>query len=59
MAKRQEIIRQAELKILADMPAFTICTLSFVYARNPRLDLGFDVKAGYARYRLGGAKFTS
>jgi peptide/nickel transport system substrate-binding protein len=59
LAKRQEIVRQAELKILADMPAFTICTLSFVYARNPRLDLGFDVKAGYARYRLGGAKFTS
>lgn len=59
LAKRQEIIRQAEIKILTDLPAFTICTLSFVYARNPRLDLGFDVEAGYARYRLGGAKFTS
>jgi peptide/nickel transport system substrate-binding protein len=59
LAKRQEIIRQAEIKILTDLPAFTICTLSFVYARNPRVDLGFDVKAGYARYRLGGAKFTS
>lgn len=59
LQKQQEIIRQAELKILTDMPAFTICTLSFFYARSPRLNLGFDVKAGYARYRLSKAKFTS
>jgi peptide/nickel transport system substrate-binding protein len=57
--KRQGIIRQAELKILADMPSFTICTLSFIYARNPRLNLGFDVKAGYARYRLSKATFVA
>lgn len=59
LQRRREIIRQAELKILADMPAFTICTLSFVFARNPRLSLGFDVKAGYARYRLSQAQFTA
>ncbi|MBL0405508.1 hypothetical protein JKG68_16180 [Microvirga aerilata] len=59
LAKRQGIIREAELKILQDMPAFTICTLSFVYARSPKVNLGFDVKAGYARYRLGNAKFTA
>jgi peptide/nickel transport system substrate-binding protein len=58
LQKRQELVRQAELKILADMPAFTICTLSFVYARSPKLDLGFDIKAGYARYRLSKAKFV-
>lgn len=57
--KRQELVRQAELKILEDMPAFTICTLSFVYARNPNVDLGFDVEAGYARYRLAGAEFKA
>ncbi len=59
LARRQQYIRDAELKILSDMPAFTICTLSFVYARNPRLRLGFDVKAGYARYRLSKATFVS
>lgn len=59
LGKRQALVREAELKILRDMPAFTICTLSFFYARNPRLKLGFDVKAGYARYRLSKATFTS
>ena len=40
------------------MPAFTLCTLSFVYLRNPRVNLGFDVKAGYARFRLANATVT-
>lgn len=59
LERRQNLVRDAELKILTDLPAFTICTLGFVYARNPRLQLGFDVKAGYARYRLAKARFVS
>ncbi len=53
--KRQALVRQAEVKILTDLPAFTLCTLSFIYLRNPRVKIGFDVKGGYARYRFAGA----
>ena len=55
LEKRQALVRQAEVKILTDMPAFTLCTLSFIYLRNPRINIGFDVKGGYARYRFAGA----
>ena len=49
---RQELVRKLELKILTDLPAFTLCTLSFVYMRNPRVNIGFNVTGGYARYRF-------
>lgn len=55
LAKRQELVRRAELKVLQDMPAFTLCTLSFVFLRNPRVNLGYDVSAGYPRLRLANA----
>ena len=55
LEKRQALVRQAEVKILTDMPAFTLCTLSFIYLRNPRINIGFDAKGGYARYRFAGA----
>jgi peptide/nickel transport system substrate-binding protein len=58
LERRQELVRQAELKVLEDMPAFTLCTLAFVYLRNPRVNLGFDVRAGYARYRLATATMS-
>lgn len=52
---RQALVRKLELKILTDLPGFTLCTLSFVYLRNPRVNIGFEVKGGYARYRFAKA----
>jgi peptide/nickel transport system substrate-binding protein len=58
LARRQEMVRRVELKILEDLPAFTLCTLSFFYLRQPRVNLGFDVRAGYSRYRLATATMS-
>ncbi len=57
--KRMAITRQAELKILTDMPAWNALSLHWVFARNPRLDLGFKIEASYAYFTLGLAKFTA
>jgi peptide/nickel transport system substrate-binding protein len=57
-AKRVTIVRQIEEKVLTDLPDLGIVTLSYVIARNPRIDLGFEVQSGYAYWRLNRAKFV-
>jgi peptide/nickel transport system substrate-binding protein len=56
--KRVTIIQQIEQKVLTDLPDLGIVTLSYVIARSPRIDLGFEVKSGYAYWRLNTAKFV-
>jgi peptide/nickel transport system substrate-binding protein len=56
--KRVAIIQQIETKVLTDLPDLGIITLSYVIARSPRVDLGFEVKSGYAYWRLSKAKFV-
>ncbi|ODT72562.1 MAG: hypothetical protein ABS75_03695 [Pelagibacterium sp. SCN 63-23] len=47
-----ELCRQVELQVLRDLPLIGLSTLSYTIVRNPRLDLGYEVKSGYARWRL-------
>jgi peptide/nickel transport system substrate-binding protein len=50
--RRMALAREAELRILHDMPAWNALSLSFVTARNPRVDLGFTMKASYANFSM-------
>jgi peptide/nickel transport system substrate-binding protein len=50
--RRMELTRQAELKVLQDMPAWNAMQLSFVTARNPRVNLGYEIKASYANFSM-------
>jgi peptide/nickel transport system substrate-binding protein len=59
LQRREAMTREAELKILRDMPAFNALSLSWVFARNPRLDLGFKVHASYAYFTLAKARFIT
>jgi peptide/nickel transport system substrate-binding protein len=59
LARRQALTREAEVKILRDMPAFNALSLHWVFARNPRLDLGFKIHASYAYFTLARARFTT
>jgi peptide/nickel transport system substrate-binding protein len=58
-ARRQALTREAEVKILRDLPAFNALSLHWIFVRNPRLDLGFDIKASYAYFTLAKARFVS
>lgn len=58
-AKRDALIREAELKILDDMPAFTATTMSLITLLNKRVDLGFAVEAGYPQYSLEKLRLTA
>jgi len=55
---RAEIVNAMEVKVLTDLPQLGIVTLSYVAARNPRLDLGYDVVGGYPYWRFNRAKFV-
>ncbi len=53
--KRIALIRQAELKVLADLPLLPIATNGYLIVRDPKVKLGFEVKSGYAYWRIDGA----
>ena len=59
LARRQALTREAEVKILRDMPAFNALSLHWVFARNPRLDLGYKIDASYAYFTLARARFVA
>ncbi len=44
--------RDVELKIQKDLPMLGLPTLSYMVVRNPRVDLGYEVKGGYAYWRF-------
>jgi peptide/nickel transport system substrate-binding protein len=44
--------KQIELQVRRDLPVMGLGTLSYTIARNARVDLGYPVKSGYARWRL-------
>jgi peptide/nickel transport system substrate-binding protein len=54
--KRIGLIQDIEKQVLRDLPLLGIVTLSYVIARNPRVDIGFPVKSGYAYWRLNKAR---
>jgi peptide/nickel transport system substrate-binding protein len=55
-SKRIALIQDIEKQVLADLPLLGIVTLSYVVARNPRVDMGFPVKSGYAYWPLNKAR---
>jgi peptide/nickel transport system substrate-binding protein len=54
--KRTALIREVETQVLRDLPLLGIVTLSYVIARNPRVDIGYPVKSGYAYWPLNRAR---
>ena len=54
--KRIALIQDIERQVLRDLPLLGIVTLSYVIARNPRIDLGFPVQSGYAYWPLSRAR---
>jgi len=54
--KRTALTREIEKKLLTDLPLLGIITLSYVIARNPRIDLGFPVESGPAYWPLNKAR---
>ena len=57
--KRTALIKEIEKKLLTDLPVMGIITLSYVIARNPRVDIGFPVEGGYAYWPLNKARRTA
>ena len=54
--RRTALIGEAERQVLRDLPLLGIVTLSYVIARNPRVDIGYPVKSGYAYWPLSRAR---
>lgn len=52
MEEYTEIGRGIELKLQEDLPVMGLMTLGFTAIRNPRVDLGYEVQSGYARWRF-------
>ena len=51
-------VKQMEIQILRDLPVISLGSLSFVIARNPRIDLGYKVRSGYAHWPLKHARIV-
>jgi peptide/nickel transport system substrate-binding protein len=50
--KRLALIQQAELKVMTDLPLLPISTNGYMIVRDPRVQLGYEVRSGYAYWRL-------
>ncbi len=44
--------RDIELQVQEDLPVLGVMTLGFTAVRSPRIDLGYEVDGGYARWRF-------
>jgi peptide/nickel transport system substrate-binding protein len=47
-----KICQEIELQVQRDLPVLGLSTLSYTIARNKRVNVGYEVKSGYARWRL-------
>lgn len=54
-SKRIDKVSEIEKKVLADLPVLGIITLSQIVARNPRVQLGFELRSGYSHWTLSKA----
>lgn len=54
--QRMTVVKEMEKQVLKDLPALGIITLSYVLARNPRVDLGYKVESGPAYWPMAMAK---
>jgi peptide/nickel transport system substrate-binding protein len=51
-ARRMALCQEIERQVLRDLPLLGLITLSYITARNPRVDLGYTVRSGYAYWPL-------
>jgi peptide/nickel transport system substrate-binding protein len=51
-ARRMALCQEVERRVLRDLPLLGLITLSYITARNPRIDLGYTVRSGYAYWPL-------
>ena len=56
---RMALTREAELRILRDLPAWNALSLSFVTARSPRIDLGYPISASYPNFSMYPARIVA
>ena len=49
-------VKQMEIQVLRDLPLISLGSLSYVIVRNPRIDLGYKVRSGYAYWPLKRAR---
>lgn len=54
--QRMGVVQEMEKQVLKDLPALGMITLSYVVARNPRVDLGYKVESGPAYWPMNKAK---
>ncbi|HLB99361.1 MAG TPA: ABC transporter substrate-binding protein [Acetobacteraceae bacterium] len=55
-ARRMAPCQDVERRVLRDLPLLGLITLSYIAARNPRIDLGYTVRSGYAYWPLRTAR---
>jgi peptide/nickel transport system substrate-binding protein len=55
-ARQVALLREAQVKVLRDLPVFPLMTLGPVSARQGTLDLGYRPVAGYGWYDLAKAR---
>jgi peptide/nickel transport system substrate-binding protein len=55
-AQRMTMCQAVERQVLRDLPLLGLITLSYITARNPRVDLGYTVRSGYAYWPLRTAR---
>lgn len=53
-----DLCKEIELQVLRDLPLIGLSTLSFTAVRNARVDLGYPIESGYARWRFHRATKT-
>ncbi len=56
--KRIKLVQEIEVKFLTDMPLLPVCDNGYLLVRSPSVDLGYQLKSGYAHWRLTKAKFV-
>jgi peptide/nickel transport system substrate-binding protein len=57
-ARQVALLREAQVKVLRDLPVFPLMTLGLVSARQGTLDLGYRPVAGYGWYDLAKARLN-
>lgn len=55
---RAALVNEMERQVLTDLPVLGIVALSYVSARNPRLDLGYEITGGNPYWRYHRASFV-
>ncbi|MDF2799204.1 MAG: transporter substrate-binding protein [Devosia sp.] len=53
-----DLCKQIELQVLRDLPLIGLSTLGFTAVRSAKVDLGYEVESGYARWRFHRATKT-